>query len=1406
MEGQVNAYQGLNKDMGYDAIPNNLYIDAVDIRITTDKGESMGSFTNLKGNEQSFTIPQTGAQGVAEIIGFATIRNKIVVFVADDSGNNGWIYLVMYDPGTRVILPGYPQLLKFDANFNFKKSWPIKGLGRYENDRVQRIYWLDYNNYFRSINIVDPNLSTTSLGLIDVYPDITYTQPLLKAVNGGGAMLAGSYQVAYRLITSDGKQTLVSPPSNVFHIVQDSESSIQSAMYNGDILDTVNTGKSITVTIDTSLYSGYESIELIVIRHTTDVGLPIITSAEIKAIGANTSIDFIYTGIEITEYILENLDYIRKNFAFKTAKTLAQKDSSVVLSNIKESSLSIQDLLEPGETFDAKTYRYRNFDGLIEANATPYNLEYNKDAQWDPTWHESEQWKYQADGLTLGGQGVNISYGFHLEPFTLDGSTSPGTANVANIPDATHNLSDGYSYQYNSTFPNAASPFITGLLRGYKRGEVYRFGIIFYTKKGEATFVEYIGDIKFPDISETDKNDNLSGSKYFPISKQTGSVTTGYALGISFRISFASCPSITNQIESFQIVRVKREEKDKKRPSQGTVKGFYIGSIGDKEHDFDLQYNGSENVMHLFPYAASGVQNGAMSTLVEQSVQGGAIFGDHLGFYSPEISFDKNNVRTIAGNISNSPFLLITGAYNTYAPTDYAGPIDLTSENLPVNCYDKRSISRTVLPVQRGHENCKKMKQNQIMVMGHDSDYTTKVTPQLFAGVSGSYYLRNYYAIASDNGTATLNDPKGGEFWRAGTSALTVIDYAVNDPITGTPIDYSFTGTPSHNFPTTTEVRPLNPATGLPDDSKVATSATVIDLVLPKSEIYGGYTEDALINNVFIPASPVLDITTTGPIVYGGDTFISMYLLQAGMLDFNGDLYDSGFSPNGYTAAISKTDAYPVETTINLDLAYGSTTKTGVTYLLGGENREILRQETNNYSTVNGKTLIMYDYNMRYSVENKDLTFFVKPANVYSGLTNDIRGYISNVKINGELVDSWTKFGANNFYDVDDYGPINEILNFKDTVFFFQDRGVGMYNINKAAILSTTDGLPTQLGTGQGFQKHLYVSKESGSIHQWAIKATESAIYYFDAIQRKLNMLMAAQSGQSQNAQLSELKGIHSFINSLPPKIFLRKENGGDNPVLGAGVVIGKDKINDEVLFTYVSRINFRVLDTLSFYAVGNIVLNPNNNTYYTVTTEFTTDNSPSNANIALIQNSEIFEGDTTNKSKTLVYDELAEAFSSFYSATPSIYLENGDILLSANPTNPAQVYTHNIGDWGSFYGNVEEMSISLVINPNADINKVLRFLEYNSIVRDDAKVIDRNATITAIKIDTQYQTTGKVPYSTSRIKRRFDKWRVKIPRDLTTQGRLRSTYFIVTLYFDNSNNKELIMNRLLSYYDSQMF
>ena len=100
--------------------------------------------------------------------------------------------------------------------------------------------------------------------------------------------------------------------------------------------------------------------------------------------------------------------------------------------------------------------------------------------------------------------------------------------------------------------------------------------------------------------------------------------------------------------------------------------------------------------------------------------------------------------------------------------------------------------------------------------------------------------------------------------------------------------------------------------------------------------------------------------------------------------------------------------------------------------------------------------------------------------------------------------------------------------------------------------------------------------------------------------------------------------------------------------------------------------------------------------------------------------------------------------------------------------------------------------------------------IEFNSIVNDNEDIaVDRVLTITAFRLQTEYQDTTKTAFSATTIKRRFDKWRVKIPRDQLSadkRGRLRSTYFILTLYYDNTYNKELILNRIMSHYDIQIF
>jgi hypothetical protein len=350
--------------------------------------------------------------------------------------------------------------------------------------------------------------------------------------------------------------------------------------------------------------------------------------------------------------------------------------------------------------------------------------------------------------------------------------------------------------------------------------------------------------------------------------------------------------------------------------------------------------------------------------------------------------------------------------------------------------------------------------------------------------------------------------------------------------------------------------------------------------------------------------------------------------------------------------------------------------------------------------------------------------------------------------------------------------------------------------------------VPTQLGTGLGFGKHIYYSKVHGAIHQWAVETTEAGIYFFDAFHRKIFM-MQAQSGQTANSAISEIKGMHSFLQSLPNDVFTRKANGGDNPILGKGVHIGKDIINDEVLFTFLSKASSALLLTNILYAVGTIVYDSNTNIYYYVTNTFTSGSTRPQAVIDLLANSLPATAKQVYNSDTLVFDELAQQFSSRYSMAPTIWIQNGDIILSPHALSQDKLYTNGIGDWGVFYGIQEPCELTLVVNPQADVNKILRTMEFNSIVRDNNKIIDRGQTITAFRISTQYQDTNVVPFSPARFKRKFDKWRLKIPRDQNSgnqQGRLRSTYFVVTLYFDNSQNKELIMNRLMSYFDYQVF
>ena len=153
MKRGVQVYKGLNTDLSRDSIREGLYIDALDIRITTDVGESQACITNIKGNKWYFRLPVTDKHaemvvvGLPEIIGVTSIRDTIVFFVADDSNTNGWIYKLDYSSTDQSLDAGNPVVVYKHHQLNFSKDHPIEAIGRFESGNLRRVYWTDYENY-----------------------------------------------------------------------------------------------------------------------------------------------------------------------------------------------------------------------------------------------------------------------------------------------------------------------------------------------------------------------------------------------------------------------------------------------------------------------------------------------------------------------------------------------------------------------------------------------------------------------------------------------------------------------------------------------------------------------------------------------------------------------------------------------------------------------------------------------------------------------------------------------------------------------------------------------------------------------------------------------------------------------------------------------------------------------------------------------------------------------------------------------------------------------------------------------------------------------------------------------------------------------------------------------------------
>lgn len=567
--------------------------------ITVFTGTNFGS---------SFISTVSGAppQTNLEIIGWTTIRDTFVLLTTNNTSKNpgghdpnlstdassyGQIWTLTYDKTDPVNTLTFS--LKYNNLVDFTAYHPVPSpgaiVGNYENSLTQKIYWTDNFNRYRSFNVADPNGFGLDVSLLDIEPQIDMSVPILQEITSTGALKVGAYQTAYRLKNFGGATTVFSPLSNVVSIVPFSEQSSTAGSnfkdYIGAAVGTT-TSKAIRWKVD-GLDTDFERIEIVAIYRETPTSAPVIELVFDEPIPDSGSFEYTYTGNEADPIQLTLTEFLTFESSFTHGKCLTASQNHLIPANTR--------VVKQDFDFDARVYRFDNTriaviedsQGNTEATILGTGPVYPTTETLDAINPDHDIYRYRTDGTTLGGDGPNISYEFgtiavrgdstielitgsqqiapfrHTNPMYSASSISLGI-NGQNYP--TNQINDGMKY-----------PYLSSLLKGYVRGEIYRFGIEFYDKQGRQTFAKWIGDIKMPELFDLCPAANRKfedGTAQGTVPDYRTSFTIGdecwlNLLHVKFNVTVPA--ALTEQIGGFSIVRVDRTNADKTIVAQGIV-------------------------------------------------------------------------------------------------------------------------------------------------------------------------------------------------------------------------------------------------------------------------------------------------------------------------------------------------------------------------------------------------------------------------------------------------------------------------------------------------------------------------------------------------------------------------------------------------------------------------------------------------------------------------------------------------------------------------------------------------------------------------------------------------------------------------------------------------------------------
>lgn len=251
----------------------------------------------------------------------------------------------------------------------------------------------------------------------------------------------------------------------------------------------------------------------------------------------------------------------------------------------------------------------------------------------------------------------------------------------------------------------------------------------------------------------------------------------------------------------------------------------------------------------------------------------------------------------------------------------------------------------------------------------------------------------------------------------------------------------------------------------------------VVDLYKPVVNRYGGNTEYAINNNLWIPCGDIVPLDKEQDTLIEfkyGDTFYQRYDC---LKTYPFTLEDEN--------SIIEIGSFVLENRVNVEGRYDRNK---------GLQSNIYVHHTN-----------FNKMNPVYKQANTYFNFRTLDKDLYKQNTFDISITWSLQKKAGDNTDLWTKVTLANILDLNgEKGKITKLTTLNDNVIAFQERAISQILFNNRVQIPTSDGVPIEISNNYKVDGSRYISDSLGCLDKFCVTHSNNGLYFIDSISNGL--------------------------------------------------------------------------------------------------------------------------------------------------------------------------------------------------------------------------------------------------------------------------------------------------------------